>query len=62
MKARVSGKLGEESKHASAPQLDEPDFDRDQIMPALSEVTNQRRRANGFTEGKPANHNHDSGA
>ena len=50
--ARVPGKFCEESKHASAPQLDEPDFDRDRITPALSDKRDKRRRSDGFTDGK----------
>ena len=40
--AYVPTKFGEESKHASAPQLDEPDFDRERVTPSLSEARNAR--------------------
>ena len=40
--ARVPAKFGEESKHASAPQLEEPEFDRERVTPSLSEARNAR--------------------
>ena len=49
--ARVPAKFGEESKHASAPQFEEPEFDRERVTPSLSEARNARQRSDGFADG-----------